>query len=73
MGTALDFMSLLGLDRVEARCRALSDYLKEGLTTLPGMTLLSGPDELSAPGSTISSSSLAMRSSIARSLAADDL
>ncbi|MEM7414038.1 MAG: aminotransferase class V-fold PLP-dependent enzyme [Gemmatimonadota bacterium] len=53
LATATRFVEAIGLERVERRCRWLSDYLKEGLATLDGCTLLSGPDALSAPGSTI--------------------
>ncbi len=54
LATALDFVNALGLDRIEARCRFLSDYLKSRMEELPGCTILSGatPDR-SAPGSTI--------------------
>jgi selenocysteine lyase/cysteine desulfurase len=54
LATAFDFVNALGIERIEARCRFLSDYLKSGLEELPGCTLLSGatPDR-SAPGSTI--------------------
>ena len=53
IGAAVDFVSALGLDAVEARCRFLSDHLKARLANLPGVTLLSGARERSAPGSTI--------------------
>ena len=53
IGAAVDFMSALGLDAVEARCRLLSDHLKARLADVPGVTLLSGARERSAPGSTI--------------------
>lgn len=51
--SALDFIAAIGIDRVESRCRALSDYLKSELDGVPGCTLLSGPESRSAPGSTI--------------------
>ena len=53
VGAAVDFVSTLGLQAVEARCRLLSDHLKARLADLPGVTLLSGARERSAPGSTI--------------------
>lgn len=53
IGAALDFVRTVGLERIEARCRYLSDYLKNGLAQLPSVTLLSGGREQSAPGSTI--------------------
>jgi selenocysteine lyase/cysteine desulfurase len=53
IATALDFVTGIGLDAIERRCRYLSDYLRSGLAEIPGVTLLSGPPELSAPGSTI--------------------
>jgi isopenicillin-N epimerase len=54
LATAIDFVEILGADRIEARCRFLSDYLKSRLMELPGCAILSGatPDR-SAPGSTI--------------------
>ncbi|MDH3206647.1 MAG: aminotransferase class V-fold PLP-dependent enzyme [Gemmatimonadota bacterium] len=51
--TALDFVTTLGLDRIEARCRYLSDYLKRRLDELDDVELLSGRREQSAPGQTI--------------------
>ena len=53
LATSLAFVERLGLENVEARCRHLSDYLKDRLSALDGCTLLSGPQERSAPGSTI--------------------
>lgn len=53
LATAARFVEAVGLDRIEARCRRLSDYLKGELASVDGCVLLSGPDELSAPGSTI--------------------
>ena len=53
LATSLAFVERIGLENVEARCRYLSDYLKECLSELDGCTLLSGPRERSAPGSTI--------------------
>ena len=53
IGTALEFVSEIGLDQVEARCRFLSDYLKERLSHLSDVRLLSGARAQSAPGSTI--------------------
>jgi L-cysteine/cystine lyase len=53
IGAALDFVNTLGLDRIEARCRYLSDYLKGRLAELPDVELLSGERARSAPGSTI--------------------
>ena len=53
IGSAVDFLAMLGLDAVEARCRFLSDYLKTRLADVPGVTPLSGARARSAPGSTI--------------------
>jgi selenocysteine lyase/cysteine desulfurase len=53
IATAVNWIAELGLERVERRCRYLSNYLKAGLGELEGVTLLSGPEELSCPGSTI--------------------
>ena len=53
IGSALAFVESIGLDRVEARCRHLSDYLKDRLSNEDGVTLLSGTRHQSAPGSTI--------------------
>ncbi len=53
LAAALDFATVLGLDRIESRCRFLSEHLKARLIELPGVTLLSGPTERSCPGSTI--------------------
>ena len=53
VGAALEFVTTLGLDQIETRCRFLSDYLKSRLSELPKVTLLSGETPRSAPGSTI--------------------
>ena len=53
IGPALAFIESIGLDRIEARCRYLSDYLKNRLSNENGVTLLSGTRHQSAPGSTI--------------------
>ena len=53
IGSALAFIESIGLDRIEARCRHLSDYLKNRLSNENGVTLLSGSRHQSAPGSTI--------------------
>lgn len=53
IGPALAFIESIGLDRIEARCRHLSDYLKNRLSNENGVTLLSGSRHQSAPGSTI--------------------
>ena len=53
IATALDFAEALGVDRIEGRCRYLSDYLKAGLARIDGVTLLSGTAETSSPGGTI--------------------
>ena len=53
IGPALAFIESIGLDRTEARCRYLSDYLKNRLSNEDGVTLLSGTRHQSAPGSTI--------------------
>ncbi len=54
VSAALEFVNTIGLERIEARCRYLSDYVKRRLAGIEGVTLLSGatPDT-SAPGSTI--------------------
>lgn len=53
IASALDFVSALGLDRIEARCRYLSEYLKGRLAELTDVEPLSGRREQSAPGQTI--------------------
>ncbi len=54
LATSLGFMEQVGIDRVEARTRFLSDYLKEALAGLPGIRLVSGPTRAtSCPASTI--------------------
>lgn len=53
IAAALDFVGVLGMERIEERCRYLSDHLKNRLSELPRVTLLSGPADRSAPGSTI--------------------
>ncbi len=53
IGAALDFVSTIGFDQVEARCRYLSDYFKEQSGELPNVRLLSGERAQSAPGVTI--------------------
>ena len=53
VATALDFANTLGVDRIERRCRYLSDHLKAGLAEIDGVTLLSGTNEVSSPGGTI--------------------
>ncbi len=51
---ALQFMNQLGWDQIEARCRYLSDHLKDGLRLIDNVQILSGRHhQLSAPGSTI--------------------
>jgi isopenicillin-N epimerase len=53
IASSLDFVNMLGLDRVEARCRYLSDYLKGRLGELADVVPLSGHRDWSAPGQTI--------------------
>ena len=53
LADAITFVETLGLHRIEGRCRHLSDYLKDRLSTVDGVRLLSGTEETSAPGSTI--------------------
>lgn len=54
LAASLAFMEQVGIDRVEARTRFLSDYLKERLTATPGARLVSGATrETSCPASTI--------------------
>ena len=54
LGDAVAFLRNIGLDRIGARNRQLSDYLKERLASLPRVRLISSrsPD-LSSPGITI--------------------
>ena len=51
--TMLDFVNAIGLERIDGRCRYLSNYLKNQLSELAPVTILSGPHEVSCPGSTI--------------------
>ena len=51
--TMLDFVNAIGLERIEERCRYLSNHLKSQLSELAPVTILSGPLETSCPGSTI--------------------
>ncbi|GIT51537.1 MAG: hypothetical protein Ct9H300mP15_17500 [Gemmatimonadota bacterium] len=51
--TMLDFVNAIGLERIDERCRYLSNYLKNQLSELAPVTILSGPPETSCPGSTI--------------------
>lgn len=54
LSAALDQIEAIGIDNISGRTRYLSDRLKAGLATLPGLTLLSGPTaDTSCPGSTI--------------------
>ena len=53
VGTAIEFMETIGMDQVEARCRHLSDHLKQSLEDHHSVRLLSGERDRSAPGSTI--------------------
>ncbi|UCC25826.1 MAG: aminotransferase class V-fold PLP-dependent enzyme [Gemmatimonadales bacterium] len=53
LSSALDFVETLGLERIEARCRFLSDHLKARLSESSRVTLLSSNAGQSAPGSTI--------------------
>jgi selenocysteine lyase/cysteine desulfurase len=39
LGAAVDYALDLGLDAIEARCRALADRLRAGLADIPGITL----------------------------------
>ena len=39
LGTAVDYALALGLEAIEARCRALADVLRHGLRRIPGATL----------------------------------
>ena len=54
IGDAIAFLQQIGLERIGARNRLLSDYLKEALAGLPRVRLVSSrsPD-LSSPGTTI--------------------
>lgn len=54
LAASLAFVEQVGIDRVEARTRFLSDYLKERLVRMPGARLVSGATrETSGPASTI--------------------
>ncbi len=53
ISAALDFVNAIGIERVEARCRFLSDHLKRRLAEMRDITLLSSAGSQSAPGSTI--------------------
>jgi selenocysteine lyase/cysteine desulfurase len=54
VSAALDFVNVIGLGLIEARCRHLSSYLKRRLSAVDGVTMLSGSTvETCAPGSTI--------------------
>ena len=54
LDASLAFMERVGIDRIEARTRFLSDYLKERLADMTGARLVSGETrETSCPGSTI--------------------
>ncbi len=54
LAASLAFMEQVGIDRIEARTRFLSDYLKERLAGMSGVRLVSGASpETSCPASTI--------------------
>ena len=54
LGDAIAFLRNIGLDRIGARNRQLSDYLKERLASLPRVRLISSRSpRLSSPGMTI--------------------
>ena len=54
LSASLAFMEQVGIDRIEARTRFLSDYLKQRLADLPATRLVSGATrETSGPASTI--------------------
>lgn len=54
LAASLAFMEQVGIDRIEARTRFLSDYLKERLAGMPGVRLVSGATPgTSGPASTI--------------------
>ncbi len=54
LDAALAFVEQVGIDRIEARTRFLSDYLKRRLAEMPGARLLSGAiPGTSCPASTI--------------------
>ncbi len=54
VATAVEFIERIGIERIAARNRHLSDYLKTRLAVMPGTEIVSGPTPgTSAPGSTI--------------------
>jgi len=52
LGEALDFQNVIGKGRIERRIRALSDHLKQGLTSIPGVRLHTSTDPLLSAGLT---------------------
>jgi isopenicillin-N epimerase len=50
MGTAVDFLNLIGLARIEARIRELAVALKEGVRKIPGVRLLTSADPALSAG-----------------------
>ncbi len=53
LGTALDYISEIGLEHIHRHEQAITGYLLEGLATLPGITVL-GPGEVSSRGGAVS-------------------
>ncbi len=52
LGEALDFQNVIGKGRIERRIRTLSDHLKQGLTSIPGVRLHTSTDPLLSAGLT---------------------
>jgi cysteine desulfurase/selenocysteine lyase len=53
LGTALDYISEIGLDNIHRHEQAVTGYLLEGLATLPGITVL-GPSDVTQRGGAVS-------------------
>jgi cysteine desulfurase/selenocysteine lyase len=52
LGTALDYLSEIGLDNIHRHEQAITGYLLEGLASLPGITVL-GPREVTQRGGAV--------------------
>jgi cysteine desulfurase/selenocysteine lyase len=53
LGTALDYISEIGLDTIHRHEQAVTGYLLEGLSSLPGVTVM-GPREVAERGGAVS-------------------